>query len=119
MSNKLNAFKKLVEKVVGKKAKDVSKMEFNKMNDYLDDLIKSTNEKIIETTDNIIKNDVSKVMGNEVKDEVKQVVKEEVNDLKIPKNRRKGNREIKEIPVNNYPSRTTAVIRCSSSERAT
>ena len=101
MSNKLNAFKKLVEKVVGKKAKDVSKMEFNKMNDYLDDLIKSTNEKIIETTDNIIKNDVSKVMGNEVKDEVKQVVKEEVNDLKIPKNRRKGNREIKEIPVNN------------------
>ena len=101
MSNKLNAFKKLVEKVVGKKAKDVSKMEFNKMNDYLDDLIKSTNEKIIETTDNIIKNDVSKVMENEVKDEVKQVVKEEVNDLKIPKNRRKGNREIKEIPVNN------------------
>ena len=61
MSNKLNAFKKLVEKVVGKKAKDVSKMEFNKMNDYLDDLIKSTNEKIIETTDNIIKNDVSKL----------------------------------------------------------
>ena len=101
MSNKLNAFKKLVEKVVGKKAKDVSKMEFNKMNDYLDDLIKSTNEKIIETTDNIIKNDVSKVMENEVKDEVKQAVKEEVNDLKIPKNRRKGNREIKEIPVNN------------------
>ena len=101
MSNKLNAFKKLVEKVVGKKAKDVSKMEFNKMNDYLDDLIKSTNEKIIKTTDNIIKNDVSKVMGNEVKDEVKQIVKEEVNDLKIPKNRRKGNREIKEIPVNN------------------
>ena len=34
MSNKLNAFKKLVEKVVGKKAKDVSKMEFNKMNDF-------------------------------------------------------------------------------------
>lgn len=101
MSNKLNAFKKLVEKVVGKKAKDVSKMEFNKMNDYLDDLIKSTNEKIIETTDNIIKNDVSKVMENEVKDEIKQAVKEEVNDLKIPKNRRKGNREIKEIPVNN------------------
>ena len=100
MSNKLNAFKKLVEKVVGKKAKDVSKMEFNKMNDYLDDLIKSTNEKIIETTDNIIKNDVSKVMENEVKDEIKQAVKEEVNDLKIPKNRRKGNREIKEIPVN-------------------
>ena len=100
MSNKLNAFKKLVEKVVGKKAKDISKMEFNKMNDYLDDLIKSTNEKIIETTDNIIKNDVSKVMGNEVKDEIKQAVKEEVNDLKIPKNRRKGNREIKEIPVN-------------------
>ena len=26
MSNKLNAFKKLVEKVVGKKAKDVSKI---------------------------------------------------------------------------------------------
>ena len=101
MSNKLNAFKKLVEKVVGKKAKDVSKMEFNKMNDYLDDLIKSTNEKIIETTDNIIKNDVSKVMENEVKDEIKQAVKEEVSDLKIPKNRRKGNREIKEIPVNN------------------
>lgn len=101
MSNKLNAFKKLVEKVVGKKAKDVSKMEFNKMNDYLDDLIKSTNEKIIETTDNIIKNDVSKVMENKVKDEIKQAVKEEVNDLKIPKNRRKGNREIKEIPVNN------------------
>lgn len=101
MSNKLNAFKKLVEKVVGKKAKDVSKMEFNKMNDYLDDLIKSTNEKIIETTDNIIKNDVSKVMENEVKDEIKQAAKEEVNDLKIPKNRRKGNKEIKEIPVNN------------------
>ena len=101
MSNKLNAFKKLVEKVVGKKAKDVSKMEFSKMNDYLDDLIKSTNEKIIEATDNIIKNDVSKVMENEVKDEIKQAVKEEVNDLKIPKNRRKGNREVKEIPVNN------------------
>ena len=101
MSNKLNAFKKLVDKIVGKSTKDISKMEFNKMNDYLDDLIKSTNEKIIETTDNIIKNDVSKVMKNEVKDEIKQAVKEEVNDLKIPKNRRKGNREIKEIPVNN------------------
>ena len=101
MKNKLNAFKKLVDKVVGKKAKDVSKMEFNKMNDYLDDLIKSTNEKIIKTTDNIIKNDVSKVMGNEVKDEIEQVVKEEVSDLKIPKNRRKGNKEVKEIPVNN------------------
>lgn len=101
MKNKLNAFKKLVDKVVGKKAKDVSKMEFNKMNDYLDDLIKSTNEKIIEATDSIIKNDVSKVMENEVKDEIKQTVKEEVNNLKIPKNRRKGNREIKEVPVNN------------------
>ena len=101
MKNKLNAFKKLVDKVVGKKAKDVSKMEFNKMNDYLDDIIKSTNEKIIETTDNIIKNDVSKVMENEVKDKIKQTVKEEVSDLKIPKNRRKGNRDIKEIPINN------------------
>ena len=101
MSNKLNAFKKLVDKIVGKKAKDVSKMEFSKMNDYLDDLIKSTNEKIIETTDNIIKNDVSKVMENEVKDEIKQDIKKEVSDLKIPKNRRKGNKTVKEIPVNN------------------
>ena len=40
MSNKLNAFKKLVDKIVGKSTKDISKMEFNKMNDYIDNLIK-------------------------------------------------------------------------------
>ena len=101
MSNKLNAFKKLVDKIVGKSTKDISKMEFNKMNDYLDDLIKSTNEKIIETTDNIIKNDIPKVVENNVKDEIKQDIKKEVSDLKIPKNRRKGNKTVKEIPVNN------------------
>ena len=100
MSNKLNAFKKLVDKIVGKSTKDISKMEFNKMNDYLDDLIKSTNEKIIETTDNIIKNDIPKVVENNVKDEIKQDIKKEVSDLKIPKNRRKGNKTVKEIPVN-------------------
>lgn len=97
MSKKFNSFKKLIKKVTSGKAKNVSNMEFDKMNEYLDDLIKSTTEQIIDKTNDIIKNDIPEVMGNNV---VNEIVKE-TNNINKSKVRRKGNKAVKEIPVNN------------------
>ena len=79
-------------------AKGIPKTKTNEViNKELDDLLNSTNEKIINKTKDIIENQIPKVMGT---DNIKNTVNktnETVNTIK----RRKGNREIKKIPVNN------------------
>ena len=79
-------------------AKGIPKTKTNEViNKELDDLLNSTNEKIINKTKDIIENQIPKVMGT---DNIKNTVNktnETVNTIK----RRKGNREIKKIPINN------------------
>ena len=79
-------------------AKGIPKTKTNEViNEELDDLINSTNEKIINKTKDIIENQIPKVMGT---DNIKNTINktnETVNTIK----RRKGNREIKKIPINN------------------
>lgn len=79
-------------------AKGVPKTKTNEViNKELDDLLNSTNEKIINKTKDIIENQIPKVMGtNNIKNTVNKT-NETVNTIK----RRKGNREIKKIPINN------------------
>ena len=79
-------------------AKGIPKTKTNEViNKELDDLLNSTNEKIINKTKDIIENQIPKVMGT---DNIKNTINktnETVNTIK----RRKGNREIKKIPINN------------------